>query len=100
MTIKSYPLILCFPESIDFIYNEECLKISLYYIDKQTLKDIIVIYENGECYNLSQQLVSPINLDTLTQLVQQSLINEGQCCVEKILLTSPSQAFPLLKGIS
>ncbi|WP_010362818.1 DUF4144 family protein [Pseudoalteromonas citrea] len=98
MSIKHYPILLIIHDDIELIENQDTLKESTYGIDKKEFKDIFVIYENGECYSLDTQQHEPFCLVKLTKLVQQSLIDEGHCCVEKVKIIDTRQAFHLLQG--
>lgn len=98
MTIKHYPLLLIIQDDIEYIENQSMLDASLYSIDKKEFNEIFVIYNNGESHALSSPAPIKICLTELTKLVQQSLVDDGQCCVEKIEITDVCQAFYLLQG--
>lgn len=97
MTIKHYPLLLVIQGDIEYIKDQSMLDASLYSIDKKEFNKILVIYNSGECHVLSSSAPIKICLTELTKLVQQSLVDDGQCCVEKIEITDVCQAFYLLQ---
>ncbi|QAA00018.1 hypothetical protein ELR70_07590 [Pseudoalteromonas sp. R3] len=43
--------------------------------------------------------MAPLSADALTRLVQQTLVQEGQCCVSKLSECSVEDAFKLLENI-
>ncbi|NUZ10795.1 hypothetical protein HUZ36_08385 [Pseudoalteromonas sp. McH1-7] len=97
MTIKNYPILLVLDQSIELIEDDKALSDSIHMLDDATKSNAVVIASNGSCTNLQGHVVDTIELPDLTSLVQQYLIDEGQCCVSKIQLQSVQQAFALLK---
>ncbi|PCK31468.1 DUF4144 family protein [Pseudoalteromonas piscicida] len=96
MTIKSYPILLVLDQSLELIEDEKALLDSIHMLDEAMQGRTMVITQNGCCADLNGQEVSQIELTHLTNLVQQYLIDEGECCVSKIQLRNIQQAFALL----
>lgn len=96
MAIKTYPLLLVLDQSIELIEDEKALLDATHLLDDASLKRVILVYPNDHCSNAQGAPVQCIDLKFLTELVQQYLINEGQCCVSKIQLRNTQQAFDLL----
>ncbi|CAH9049736.1 hypothetical protein PSECIP111951_00455 [Pseudoalteromonas holothuriae] len=96
MTIKYYPLLLCLEESIEYIQNENDLNDATFYLSQSQKSIAICLYKTGQCYDLYGNEKPMLNLQQLTEKVQQALIDDGQCCVQKVLLETPQQAFDLL----
>ncbi|ASD68384.1 DUF4144 family protein [Pseudoalteromonas piscicida] len=100
MAIKSYPLLLVLDQSIEFIEDEKALRDATHLIDNASLKRVMLVYPNERCSNIQDAPVQCIDLKYLTELVQQYLIDEGQCCVSKIQLRNTQQAFDLLESLN
>jgi hypothetical protein len=98
MIIKHYPLLLIIQNDIEYIDTQSRFEISLYNIDKKEFDDIFVIYQSGECHLLSSPAPIELCFDKLTKIVQNTLLHDGQCCVDKIRITHICQAFDLLKN--
>lgn len=95
MAIKTYPLLLVLDQSIEFIEDEKALRDATHLLDVASLKRLILVYPNDCCSNVQGAPVQCIDLKYLTELVQQYLVDEGQCCVSKIQLSNTQQAFDL-----
>ncbi|AOT09614.1 hypothetical protein [Pseudoalteromonas luteoviolacea] len=98
MTIKSYPLVLIFDQSIEYIDSEEGMQESLFYLSENQIKTATCIYPDGNFKALDGEQKAPYNYDDLTLLVQQKLVSEGQCCTAKIQITAIEQVFNLMKA--
>ncbi|MCF6438954.1 DUF4144 domain-containing protein [Pseudoalteromonas luteoviolacea] len=97
MTIKSYPLVLIFDQSIEYIECEEDLQESLYYLSETQTKTATCIDFEGRFSGLNGQGKAPLSYEFLTLLVQQKLAEEGQCCTAKIQITELEQVFSLMR---
>ncbi|KZN29650.1 hypothetical protein N480_07950 [Pseudoalteromonas luteoviolacea S2607] len=100
MLIKSYPLVLIFDQSIEYVESAQTLQDSLFYLSEKQLKTAIYIDSNEEVYDLSGHRKNAPSHSVLTTLVQQKLVSEGQCCTAKIQITQLHQLFSLLKEFS
>ncbi|CAM4037629.1 hypothetical protein [Pseudoalteromonas byunsanensis] len=98
MPIKYYPFLLCLEESIEFIDTETTFEHAVFYLTDTQMQHALCVYENGQCYDLQGNKMELPGLALLTQHVQQALLDDGQCCVQKITLTDVRQAFALLKS--
>ncbi|WP_105167548.1 hypothetical protein [Pseudoalteromonas sp. T1lg23B] len=99
MPIKYYPFLLCLEESIEFIDSEATLEHTVFYLSKTQVQHALCVYENGQCYDLQGNKMALPDLAVLTRHVQQALIDDGQCCVQKVTLTNIKQVFALLKQL-
>ncbi|MDK1289474.1 DUF4144 family protein [Pseudoalteromonas umbrosa] len=97
MTIKSYPLVLIFDQSIEYIESEEDLQESLFYLTETQTKTATCIDLEGCFSGLNGQKKAAFSYEFLTLLVQQKLVDEGQCCTAKIQITEIEQVFSLIK---
>ncbi|TQF72107.1 hypothetical protein [Pseudoalteromonas luteoviolacea] len=95
--INSYPLVLIFDQSIEYVDSAKSLEECLFYLTEKQLKTAVYINESGDVCDqdgTSKSLPSYINLTTL---VQQKLVSEGHCCTAKIQINQLDQLFSLLK---
>ncbi|MBQ4811953.1 hypothetical protein J8M20_11420 [Pseudoalteromonas luteoviolacea] len=97
MMIKSYPLVLIFDQSIEYVDSAKSLQDSLFYLSEKQLKTAIYINEDAEIYDLDGNPQNAPSFPYLTTLVQQRLVSEGQCCTAKIQITQLGQLFSLLE---
>ncbi|WP_125716722.1 DUF4144 family protein [Pseudoalteromonas rubra] len=96
MTIKSYPFLLWLDQSLAYVRSEDELTEMCHYAGPD---EGICIYPDGHYLTRSGQAVTPLSADALTRLVQQTLVQEGQCCVSKLSECSVEDAFKLLEDI-
>ncbi|MCF6436060.1 MULTISPECIES: hypothetical protein [Pseudoalteromonas] len=96
MPIKYYPFLLYLEESIEFIDCEETLNHALFYLSNTQTQHALCLYDNGQCYDLQGYKKELPTLSQLTGRVQQALLDDGQCCVQKVVLTDIKQVFSLL----
>ncbi|WP_010383255.1 DUF4144 family protein [Pseudoalteromonas rubra] len=96
MTIKSYPFLLWLDQSLAYVSNETELTEMCHYAGAD---EGICIYPDGQYLTRSGQQVPALSADELTRLVQQTLVQEGQCCVSKLNQCSVKEAFELLEDI-
>ncbi|MFC3033172.1 DUF4144 family protein [Pseudoalteromonas fenneropenaei] len=96
MRIKSYPMLLLVAETLVYIDSEESLNDELHSLSEQSLSESYGIYQDASCLSLQGHALTLPSLTDLSQLVQQSLLREGHCCVSKIQLRSVNEAFALL----
>ncbi|NOU52084.1 hypothetical protein HG263_16245 [Pseudoalteromonas sp. JBTF-M23] len=99
MTIKYYPLLLCLEESIEYIDSPHSLEQSTFYLTTEQKNQAVCVLKDGNCCDLLGNEIAAIQLQPLTELVQQALMEDGQCCVQKISLQTYQQAFELLKQL-
>ncbi|BBN80674.1 hypothetical protein PA25_06590 [Pseudoalteromonas sp. A25] len=99
MAIKYYPFLLCLEESIEYIDNQETLEHAVFHLTAQQKQFAICLQKDGQCHNLSGKALPSIPLEKLTKLVQQALVDDGQCCVQKVILRRHEQAFELLSQL-
>ncbi|KZN58332.1 hypothetical protein N473_06185 [Pseudoalteromonas luteoviolacea CPMOR-1] len=98
MTINSYPLVLIFDQSIEYIESEEEMQESLFYLSENQIKTATCIFPDGTFKALDGAPKTPSCYNNLTLLVQQKLVSEGQCCTAKIQITNIEQVFSLMKS--
>ncbi|MCG7535625.1 DUF4144 domain-containing protein [Pseudoalteromonas sp. OOF1S-7] len=96
MTIKSYPFLFWLDQSLAYVHSETELAEMCHYTGPD---EGICIYRDGRYLTRSGQVVTPLSADELTRLVQQTLVQEGQCCVAKLSQCSVEDAFTLLENI-
>ncbi|MBD1580804.1 DUF4144 family protein [Pseudoalteromonas sp. S16_S37] len=99
MTIKYYPFLLCLEESIEYIDSPSSLEQSIFYLTSEQKNQALCVLNDGKCYDLSGNDAQVVSLQQLTELVQQALIEDGQCCVQKVTLQNYQQAFELLSPL-
>ncbi|MCF2857312.1 DUF4144 domain-containing protein [Pseudoalteromonas sp. SMS1] len=95
--INSYPLVLIFDQSIEYVDSAKNLEESLFYLSEKQLKTVIYINIHGDVYDRDGHPTHLPNYSDLTKLVQQKLVSEGQCCTAKIQISQLDQLFNLLK---
>lgn len=96
MTIKSYPFLLWLDQSLAYVSNESELTEMCHYSGPD---EGICIYRDGQYMTRFGETIAPLSAGALTRLVQQTLVQEGQCCVSKLSECSVEDAFKLLENI-
>lgn len=95
MSINSYPILLISRDELVYIEDEEQLESEIFHLDSDELATATVISKTGYYFSLKGETKPAYDLSTLSKLVQNALLLEGHCCVEKIQLSSPVEAFQL-----
>ncbi|MDK2594926.1 hypothetical protein [Pseudoalteromonas obscura] len=96
MTIKSYPLVLIFDQSIEYVDSPQALQESVFYLTEKQIKTTTCIFKDGSASTLNGDPITLDNFSNLTPLVQQKLASEGHCCTAKIHITDIEQVFSLM----
>ncbi|MFC0117953.1 DUF4144 family protein [Pseudoalteromonas xiamenensis] len=97
MSTNSYPLLLISSHEIQLIEDQETFESEIFYIEDKELESYRIITIDGCNFSLKGDALPALSMAELTCLVQQSLVQDGHCCVGKITLTNVQEAFALLQ---
>ncbi|WMN61112.1 DUF4144 domain-containing protein [Pseudoalteromonas xiamenensis] len=95
MSTNSYPLLLISSQEVQLIEDQETFENEVFYIKNNELDNHRIITTDGFNFSLKGDALPALSMAELTCLVQQSLAQEGHCCVGKIMLTNIQEAFAL-----
>lgn len=98
MEIKQFPILIYAQGSIEVVDDNRDLDDLIFHLTQEEREQVVVYDLDEQCLNLKGEVIDPLPVKKLTQLVKASLAQDGHCCLDKLSTLSVSSAFALLTG--